>query len=1076
MADPLSIAGLVTGVISLGLQVVGGLSDYLDAVKGRAEELSSAKRQTTNMKDLLLVIEDLLPQVKNTRPTSATSLERHIQSCNTEISALYVLVSKLSQPASSSSGIRLKLAEQKQKLTYPFKRSHLGHLEERLIKVNSALQTALQVTELDVSITTRHKLRQVHDYALTTSHQVQQIHDVSVTTRDELRQGRDVSITTGNQVQQIHDIHVTTRDELRQICDELRAVCQSTTVRAQSTAAGLRSITSESPERVAKGRVGVSLDSFETAAFLASKPSLLSTTIETVTKCDTLLSPRENGSLACLCRPSRRISHYRKNWESFSFSYGTLNTRRHLPSCPLSRIDGEKRTTTVAIEYSGLKRLLQTSFVLSFADTHGAGGRSISPSFAYYPTVDEKTAPAFRIMRSAMYMLVYMVRNGSENEIGDFAKVLQHCFDNVLILYSRGKASPMDLNSYGESIIHRAVNIIDPVSQSIQNYPINVNAPTNQWPGHREDSPLNNGLVADTVFSGIANLITCGVSVATYNRQGNTACGYLLRASHRAIYTKFAKLLVPHASEIPLMKRTDFVRPRFYGLGSITILNQDLKLAEAAECGSLSLAALAGNERLVQEIIDRHPESFEEVNNFGHTPLHLAVNHPKCLRLIIEAGGSSILETADVEGMTPLECACVSGCSESARLLMASGSRISQKCIQIVDSSCQNDLLITMKQRRDELKRLALDNLTKTEAKSLRLHENTVLDRNVREVQKLLTSRGVKIPSHLDKELEYSVYRLSKFPGNSVNHLDQLWALGFRDIDSFDGWGSLPVLEQHNFDAVRWLIEHGTDYWTPLNERRDSTWIHGPATPAHTVFAKMGRQVRIELEPLQFLQTHQWLVGKLLRVRVGDACSCPCSVGGCTPLKAFLGCRKSKFYPRRSHIRTSEDRAWVCVNFIKVFQTCLSKDDLVLFIRGLTFDALELTHTCCPQSVPLTEHMRGRHTSEEIDEVHSEQSTLLALFADLLSHFEEVAFEDRGGTPLITTDPEEFWTRRWLPVISETLDNLNGDDLTHEEKSAAEAIGVVWGPHPVRTTACEVSPRNYSPEYVMKELEKIMNE
>ncbi|KAI3321680.1 hypothetical protein HD806DRAFT_503159 [Xylariaceae sp. AK1471] len=123
MADPLSIAGLATGVISLGLQAAGGLVDYLDAVKARPEELSSAKQQATNMDDLLLTIQDLLPQVVSGWPASATTIERHVKSCNTELSALYALLFELSQPSTSSSSIRLRLAEQKKKLTYPFNRS-----------------------------------------------------------------------------------------------------------------------------------------------------------------------------------------------------------------------------------------------------------------------------------------------------------------------------------------------------------------------------------------------------------------------------------------------------------------------------------------------------------------------------------------------------------------------------------------------------------------------------------------------------------------------------------------------------------------------------------------------------------------------------------------------------------------------------------------------------------------------------------------------------------------------------------------------------------------------------------------
>lgn len=119
-----------------------------------------------------------------------------------------------------------------------------------------------------------------------------------------------------------------------------------------------------------------------------------------------------------------------------------------------------------------------------------------------------------------------------------------------------------------------------------------------------------------------------------------------------------------------------------------------------------------------------------------------------------------------------------------------------------------------------------------------------------------------------------------------------------------------------------------------------------------------------------------------------------------------------------------------------------------------------------------------RYDSEEIDEINSEQSSLLSLFADLVDEFKQVAFEDQGGgEPLIVGDAEEFWIRRWFPRITETLDNLDGDDLTQEEISAAEAIGVVWGPQPIQTTAPEDDmPLRDSPEWVMSEMEKIMNE
>lgn len=43
MADPLSVAGLATGVVSLGLQVTGGLLSYLVAIRSREDDLVLAK-------------------------------------------------------------------------------------------------------------------------------------------------------------------------------------------------------------------------------------------------------------------------------------------------------------------------------------------------------------------------------------------------------------------------------------------------------------------------------------------------------------------------------------------------------------------------------------------------------------------------------------------------------------------------------------------------------------------------------------------------------------------------------------------------------------------------------------------------------------------------------------------------------------------------------------------------------------------------------------------------------------------------------------------------------------------------
>ncbi|KAI3320932.1 hypothetical protein HD806DRAFT_505400 [Xylariaceae sp. AK1471] len=168
-------------------------------------------------------------------------------------------------------------------------------------------------------------------------------------------------------------------------------------MRAQSAVTCLSlTMPSEKPEKVASQGNRSPLDSIDTALLLASKPSLLSTSIEELAKCNALLAPRGRMSYACTCRPSRIMSRRRNRWGYFLFHYETSSTNKHLPDCLFSQIDGDEKAFNVTVEYSGFRRLLQKAVVLSYHTVYGAGGRSISPSFTYYPSIDQNTALLLR--------------------------------------------------------------------------------------------------------------------------------------------------------------------------------------------------------------------------------------------------------------------------------------------------------------------------------------------------------------------------------------------------------------------------------------------------------------------------------------------------------------------------------------------------------------------------------------------------------------------------------------------------------------------------------------------------------
>ncbi|KAI0971850.1 hypothetical protein F4678DRAFT_78532 [Xylaria arbuscula] len=991
MADPLSIAGLVTGVISLGLQVADGLTDYLDAVKGRSEDLRSAKQGATEMRDLLSTIRDLSPQVESSWPASATTVKRHVHSCQIELGALDALLSELSQPSLSNSRLRSMLDDTKKKLSYPFERSQISRLEERLTKVNNNLQTALQVTELNIAITSANQIREVHGLVLSLSQSQTSLQMQSI--------GASVSLSTAREI----------------------------------------------PGATNSGPL-VPLDSFQTAISLAAKPSLLSSSIKTLEeKLNTRQPTNCDLSQVCLCRPLRKAAHYQQNWGQLAFLHRVSSTRRHLPDCPLSQIDTETRSSKFTVEYFGLTKLFQTAFALSFTSTRGAGGRSISPGFTYYPTVDYDVAPAFRVMFLAG-RFIWFNENWNETAI----RTLQCCYDAIFELYRRKKASPKDITLYGESLMHKMQHKLSRI------HPI----------------------IADASLQMATKLIACGVPVTTYNSSGHTPAISFLQQRYNddSLVLGLIKRLLPEPG-IPLVQEKQGIKRYEFGFRCLEGFLEDSELAEASGCGPLSLAARAGDERLVQELIRKYPQSLEETNDLGHTPVHLAIKHPPCLRLILEAGGSPMLERLkpDKWNYTPFASACRLGYKASVLALLSAGSHLDHKCMFWSADSCLDEVLVALKQRRDELKLLALEHLTQAEARSFGLHEGKVLDCYASSVQRLLVEKGILVSLRLCECLYPPVYFLDR--PTTTPLFDKLWALGFRDINGFDNYGGVPVTENRlHFEKARWLIKHGADYWTPFSERtRGTNTSNITATPAHFLSGCIGIPCYIRDEDdnkyAREVDNCQWLVEKLMEVQVRDACSCPCSRGGCTPLKAFSDFHRGS--PDR--VRVERLAQW-CVKLTRIFQANFSETDLILTLRRMTFDGLGLTHTCCNFYTSFETYHKSLYTFEEVDEINSEQTHLLTLFDDLLAEFDEIAHEDRNGVPLIVDDLEEFWMRRWLPRMEEVLDDLNGDDLTTKERSAAEDVGVKWDLQPVQDKVEKNEYVDYSsPEYVMKQLKKILD-
>lgn len=131
MADPLSIAASVAGLISLGLQAASGITTYVDAVRGRKGDISSVETQVRHMQELLKLVENVAAKLEPSHSATAAFLKASA-SVEPEIKAL-----EEGLPKAGS-----------KKFTYPFYRPTMERLQTQLVRVNTMLQDAVQISTL----------------------------------------------------------------------------------------------------------------------------------------------------------------------------------------------------------------------------------------------------------------------------------------------------------------------------------------------------------------------------------------------------------------------------------------------------------------------------------------------------------------------------------------------------------------------------------------------------------------------------------------------------------------------------------------------------------------------------------------------------------------------------------------------------------------------------------------------------------------------------------------------------------------------------------------------------------------
>ncbi|KAH7323856.1 hypothetical protein BKA65DRAFT_75903 [Rhexocercosporidium sp. MPI-PUGE-AT-0058] len=360
------------------------------------------------------------------------------------------------------------------------------------------------------------------------------------------------------------------------------------------------------------------------------------------------------------------------------------------------------------------------------------------------------------------------------------------------------------------------------------------------------------------------------------------------------------------------------------------------------------------------------------------------------------------------------------------------------------DFALQRTFLSHLVDRRNRLLELALETLPNFELENLNLREDRVLDAQAAAVTALLLQRGIEIDSALMPSSEprkTTVYHASPL---SLQMAKNLYEAGFRDMDETDADGWTPFWRHayaaswnfESLEVLQWLKEKNVDVYLKLP--------HRGGMAVHALGAYLGNSFfhgqRYPSRARGFTEQHAKIAGSFLGDEVVDDCECACSKNGCrTITSALKHCRNwySNFETLTGEYRKKDVRLLSCLSILQLVEDSIPERPWIPLevIRIMTFEWLELTHTCHVDPESLWDKIRGPLSNEEIHEIQEEERDLLQQHEDLVAEFESKYTE--LGLPL-STFLEEYWAPRMDQVLK------SSDELSlEEERTRMRALGIV---------------------------------
>ena len=148
MSEPLSVAGSVAGLISLGIQVTQSLVDFYNAYEHRDSDLVHMIERLESLLDIFQCLTKTLSDrdFQADEQGLVESIETSVKNCEELIQELQDECQKFSK--TPSQGVKVAVRVAGRRVTYPFRRSTLQKLDEDIREIRVNLSSALDVLQL----------------------------------------------------------------------------------------------------------------------------------------------------------------------------------------------------------------------------------------------------------------------------------------------------------------------------------------------------------------------------------------------------------------------------------------------------------------------------------------------------------------------------------------------------------------------------------------------------------------------------------------------------------------------------------------------------------------------------------------------------------------------------------------------------------------------------------------------------------------------------------------------------------------------------------------------------------------